>query len=165
MTGFPSRITRGTLGPKFVNAAPVEQPEQDIGDQQFNAAFWQVAGMNLGAPRVSLIAAYVGAAFVVANKTEAWNPDGTQAHPVLARTSAGVYTYTFAASYLDEDGAAVPTVLRAPRLSCHKVLTAFADRIEAHAWVDVTNPLILQLRLWTGAAGTAVDEPFWLESF
>lgn len=165
MPGFPSRFLRAALGPKFVNSRPIESPESDIGDKQFNAAFWQLAGANLVLPRVSLIAHYTGGNFVYSQQAEAWNPDQAQPHPALARVSAGAYTYTFAASYLDEDGLAVPTVLRAPRLSCHKVLTAFTDRIEAHAFVDTIDPLVLQLRLWTGAAGTAVDEPFWLEAF
>lgn len=165
MSGFPSRFNRGHLGPKFRNANPVENPESQIGDAQFNAAFWQTAGMNLIVPRVALIAQYVGSSFVVAAQEEAWNPDLSQAHPVLARASAGVYSYTFAASYLDEDGVAQPTVLRAPRLSCHKVLAAFADRVDAHAFIDAGNPLVLQLRLWLSASGTAVDEPFWLETY
>lgn len=164
MSGFPTRFLRSALGPKFVNTIPVETPESDIGDSQFNAAFWQLAGMNLVVSRVALIAHYTGGLFVYGHQEEAWNPENAQPHPALARSAAGVYTYTFAASYLDEDGNAVATVLRAPRLSCHKVLTAFADRIDAHAWIDNSNPLVLQLRLWS-QAGAGVDEPFWLEAF
>lgn len=164
MSGFPSRFVRSHLGPKFVNTAPIEKPESQVGDAQFNAAFWQVAGMNLVLPRVALIAHYTGGQFVYGHQAEAWNAENAQLHPALARTGAGAYTYTFAANYLDEDGVAVATVLRAPRLSCHKVLTAFADRIDAHAWVDNGNPLVLQLRLWN-QAGAGVDEPFWLEAF
>jgi hypothetical protein len=161
--GFPTRILRSALGPKFLDTAPVENPETDIGARQFNLAFHQVAGLNLVAPRVSLVAHYTGGQFVIQHQQEAWNTEGAQARPVLARSAAGVYTYTFASSYLDEDGVSVATVLRAPRISCHKVLTAFADRIDPLSWVDGGSPLVLQIRLWN-QSGAGVDEPFWLEA-
>jgi len=165
MSGFPTRFLRSLLGPKFVNTSPVESPESDIGDVQFNAAFHQLAGMNLVVPRVALIASYTGAAQTILHQAEAWNPENAQAHPVLARSAAGVYTYTFASTYQDENGAAVATVLLAPRVSCHRDLSGgFANRIEAHAWKDGSNPLIVQVRLWD-TGGTGVDHPFWLEVF
>ena len=165
MSGFPSRFLRSLLGPKFVNTNPAENPETDVGAQQFNAAFHQVAGMNLVVPRVALIASYSGGGFVYSHQAEAWNPENAQAHPVLARSAAGVYTYTFASTYKDEDGTDVATVILAPRVSCHRDLSGgFANRIEARSWKDGSNPLIIQIRLWD-TGGTGVDHPFWLESF
>lgn len=165
MSGFPTRFLRSVLGPKFVNTNPVENPEGDIGDAQFNAAFHQVAGMNLVVPRVALIAFYTGAVQTIVHQAEAWNPENAQAHPALARTGAGAYTYTFAATYKDENGSDVATVVMAPRVSCHRDLSGgFANRITAHAWKDAGNPLMIQIRLWD-TGGTGVDHPFWLESF
>lgn len=165
MSSFPSRFLRSLLGPKFFNAFPVENPENQVGDKQFNAAFHAVAGMNLIVSRAALIATYSGGSFQIAHQAEAWNPEAAQAHPSLARTSAGVYTYTFAASYLDEDGVAVPTVLAAARVSSHYAPQAtYPNRIESRAWVDESNPLIIQVRMWN-TSGVPVDLPFWLEVF
>lgn len=165
MSGFPARILRSILGPKFVNTNPVEQPENDIGDRQFNAAFHQLSGMNLIVARAALIATYSGGSFQIAHRAEAWNPENEQTHPAPARAAAGSYTYTFASTYKDQEGTDVSTVLLAARASCHRDLTGgFANRINAHAWVDAGNPLVVQVRLWD-AGGTGVDHPFWLEVF
>lgn len=165
MSGFPRRFVRSVLGPKFVNTAPVENPESDIGDAQFNAAFHQLAGMNLTVPRVSLIAFYTGSQFVVSHQAEAWNPESAQTRPALARAAAGSYIYTFAPTYKDEDGVDIATSIFAPRVSSHRDLSGgFANRIEARAWMDAANPLQIQIRLWD-AGGTGVDQPFWLEAF
>lgn len=164
MSGFPTRFLRSILGPKFVNQTPVESPESDIGDAQFNAAFHQLAGMNLVVPRAVVIATY-GSGFQIAHQAEAWNPENAQLHPTLARAGSGIYSYTFASTYKDEDGVDVSTVLFGARVSCHRDLSGgFATRISAHAWIDAGNPLVVQVRLWdTGGGGG--DHPFWLEVF
>lgn len=165
MSGFPSRFLRSFLGPKLIDDRPVERPQAEVGAGALNPAFHQLAGMNLVAPRVALIAFYTGAVQTIVQQAEAWNPENAQAHPTLARSAAGAYTYTFAASYLDEDGVAVPTVLAAPRVTCHRDLSGgFANRIEAKAWKDSVNPLVINVRLWD-TGGTGVDHPFWLEVF
>lgn len=162
MSGFPSRFTRQELGPRFRNAYPVENPETDIGDATFNALFWQAAGANLVVPRASLVANWDGAAFAIEHQAEAWNPNDAVVHPVLERESAGAYTYTFAATYKNQEDQNIATELGAPRVTVHKPLTAFADRVEGYAWRDASNPLVIHIRLWS-ADGTPVDEPFWLE--
>ncbi len=162
MPGFPTRVLRRVFGPKHRDARPVENPETEIGAAVIEPLLWQVAGLNLGAPRASVVASWNGAAFVYTHRSESWNADERQAHPALARQSAGVYTLTFAATYPDEDDVNVPTVLGGARVACLKVQSAFADRVEARAWVDATDPLVVRVRLWN-SSGTAVDEPFWLE--
>jgi hypothetical protein len=162
MSGFPTRIIRSLLGPKFRDLYPAENPETDISAAAFNVGFWQLAGVNLTAARVSLVADWGGSSFTVEHQAEAWIADNAQAHPVLARTSAGVYTYTFASTYENEDGTAIATDLGPPRVTVHKELTAFADRVSGHAWVATGAPLVVQIRIWD-ASGVAVDEPFWLE--
>ena len=161
---YPNRATRAALGPHFKNAHPVEHPETDAGEETLNPLCDQVAGLNqVVVARAALVANWNGADFDKATQTEAWNPDGNQAHPVLARAGAGVYSYTFAGTYLNSAGVAVPIALVAPRVSSHKVLTAFSERIDAYAFIDVaTNPLVVQIRLWD-ATGTPEDAPFWLE--
>jgi hypothetical protein len=164
MSSFPTRFLRSLLGPKFVDTIPVENPETDIGARQFNAAFHAIAGMNLVVPRAVVIATYTGGAFSIAHQAEAWNPEGSQARPTLARGAAGEYTYTFAASYADQEGASVATALTAARVTCHRDLSSYSQRIVGHAWRDAVNPLVVNVRIWD-AAGAGADHPFWLEVF
>jgi hypothetical protein len=161
--GYPARVTRSDFGPQHVDEYPVENPETQRPASSGNLMAWQVAGMNGIVPRVSLEATWNGSSFDVQHQREAWNPENDVAHPALARVSAGRYTYTLLASYLDADGNTVATVVRKPRLSVNKVLTAFADRISANAWIDPADPLVVEMRIWEEATGTAVDLPFWLE--
>jgi hypothetical protein len=166
---FPKRFVRSALGPKFVNNYAVENPASDIGDTQFNAAFYALAGMNLVAPRWQFAATWNGSAFVVAHQEEAWNPERGQVRPTSARSATGRYSYTFTSSYLDEDGIAQPTILTGVRASCYADTIALLGAgivPEAFAWIDSTNPLIVQVQvcsrvLSTGVA-TARDYPFWL---
>src|SRR5690606_33961084 len=140
--GFPKRFTRDELGPELVNAYPVENVETDVGEDTFNAAFHQLAGMNLIVPRATLVAEWTGAAINVLHQEEAWNAKREQAHPVAARAAAGHYTYTFAASYLDESGVALPTVLAVARVQVAGT-GVFADRAAVEAYVDGSNPLVV----------------------
>lgn len=157
MSGFPSRIQRSDLGPAFVDAYPVENPETDIGARAFNAAFHQVAGMNLVSPRAIVVAEYSGGALSVQYQAEAWNPNSDQAHPVLSRTGTGAYSLTFAASYADESGVQIPTTLYFAKASAMSQSLVFAL-----ARINPANSLqvILETQL---ADTTPVDVPFVLE--
>jgi hypothetical protein len=165
MSSFPRRFLRSLLGPKFVDTVPVENPEADIGARQFNAAFHAVAGMNLVVPRAVVIASYTGSAFQIDHQAEAWNPEGSQGRPLLERASAGAYTYTFAATYKDQDGVNIATSLTAARVTSHRELVSgYSQRVFAYAYRDGANPLEIKIRLWD-AVGTGIDAPFWLEVF
>lgn len=164
MAGFPLRFIRSFLGPKFRNTRPVKDPNTQMGAEKFNPLFWQLSGLNLVVSRVYLEAAWTGAAFQMAHQREAWNAENDQSHPTLARASAGVYSYTFAATYLDEDGTAVQTVLGAPHAWSPQVLAAYADRVDAYAWVDPGNALVVHVRLFD-AAGAGIDAPFALSVY
>ncbi len=161
--GFPRRFTRDQLGPTLRNNYPVENPESDIGAESFNADFHQVAGMNLVVPRAALVASWNGSSFDILHQAEAWNPRHAQAHPVLARSGTGAYTYTFAPTYKDEDGVDVPTVLVAARAFELAGTAVFANRVEAHAWIDAGDPLVVHVQLWRSGTGAAEDHRFWLE--
>lgn len=162
MTGFPSRILRSSLGPKLRDTRPVENPETDIPADSFEALFRQVCGMNLGVGRVHLVVSWTGSSLQVVHQSEAWSPDNDQAHPVLTRVSAGIYTYEFASSYKDGAGRDVPTFLGPPRVSTHNAITSTADIVRGFAWVDPGAPLVVQVRL-LDANDDPVDAPFWLE--
>lgn len=101
MSGFPNRPGRGNFGPTMRNARPVVDPSRELGANAINLAWWQLAGAGRVLPMALLIL----------------NTDGTLLHQALAfdprakldpiptaRSSAGVYTVTFASSYADEGG-------------------------------------------------------------
>lgn len=163
---FPKRLLRSSLGPSFVNNYPVENPASDIGDTQFNAAFAIVAAAGLLLPRATLVAAWNGSALVATEQEEAWNDDHDQAHPTPARTGVGTYTYTFASSYNDETGAAVPTVLTAARVAVGITAVDTTKIAEGYAWINPTNQLQVlvytYLRVLATGVATATDLPFWL---
>jgi len=125
--------------------------------------------MNLVEARVALVASWNGSAFVYAHQEEAWNDERDQVHPVLARSATGRYSYTFASSYLDEDGTAQPTILTGCRATCHAdaiALLGAGIMPEAFAWIDSTNPLVVQVQVGSRVLSTGVhtarDYPFWL---
>jgi hypothetical protein len=159
---FPRRFTRSMLGEKLEDAHPVENPKQEIGAGTYNPAFWGLAGLNQVAPRWAWAALYTGGAFVHTFQGEAWNPDNAVAHPTPARAGAGSYSYTFASSYVDEEGTVHNTALGPVRCSSHRVLTAYADRIQAFSFIDPAFPLVVQVRLYD-ANGNGADHPFWVE--
>jgi hypothetical protein len=160
--GFPTRFVRSVLGPLLRDLYPPENTETDIGARTFNTVFWQVAGMNLVSPRASLVASWNGSAFTYTHQHEAWNAENAQAHPQLTRQSTGRYRYTFAASYLDENGSAIATVLGPPRITPHSPVSAWASQLYPYAWIDPGSPLVVEISIWN-FAGAATDAPFWLE--
>lgn len=161
--GYPNRLTRHSFGPQLEDAAPVDHPKIQIPAGAFNAAFWQIAGLNLAAAvRASLIASWNGSDFDISHQEEAWNAKHEQTHPQLARSSAGVYTYTFASTYKNTKGEDIQLVLAAPRITTHRAITSFGSRVVSDAWIDPSAPLVVEIRIWT-SAGTPTDAGFWLE--
>lgn len=164
MSGYPTRIVRSSLGPTLEDEYPVQNPRTQIPAAAFNAAFHALAGLNLSCiARAVVVASYVAPTLTTLYQAEAWNPEGGQAHPVLARAGVGDYTLTFAASYLDEEGVAVPTALMAPKASAHPVIAAWGDVAIAAAYIDASNPLIVHVKIFDAATGNPLDAPFALE--
>lgn len=166
MSGWPSRILKSELGSTLRDPRTVEHPELEWAARYIELLKHQAVGAALCASRVSLCAAWnTGtSAFDVYQQHEAWNPTGAVAHPVLARTSAGLYTYTFAATYADMDGESVVFAAHGFRVqACGILPTADALPYQAHVELDseeATPTLVVTMR---GADGAPVDAPFWLE--
>jgi hypothetical protein len=162
---FPKRPLRSSFGPKLRNAYPVENPAIDVGDVAFNGMFSTVAGLGLISARSIVIANYTGGAFVIGYQAEAWNQELSQAHPVLARSGAGLYSYTFASTYLDEDGVAVATDIKGPR-PFSQADSSGTTVGEAFGWINPANPLQVLMRVGTRVVATGVfttaDIPFAL---
>lgn len=101
MAGFPSRISRSAISPKLVNRRPVVNPTKEVGQDSYNLAFWQIAGMNGVTP---IAFALIGSGGTVVAHAEAWDPDRTTAGPVCTKTATGRYTLAYASAYPDQDG-------------------------------------------------------------
>jgi hypothetical protein len=160
MSSFPNRLIRSQLGPKLVDNYPVENPKSELGAATFNPSFWSVAGMTGILPRAALVARWNGSSFDISHQREAWNAENDQAHPSLARFGTGQYTYTFAATYLDEDGVAVPTVLVAARVAA--VVASAGGPMRGSAWPNSGNALQIDIDLRDLASANR-DGAFWLE--
>jgi hypothetical protein len=85
----------------------VTDHERYVDAPTFNLEHWQTAGLGVMSPRAWALFEYTGGAFVLYASGEAWDPAGAIV-PALARTGAGVYTMTYAATGADEAGNAVP---------------------------------------------------------
>jgi hypothetical protein len=166
MSGWPSRILRAALGPVLSDARPVEHPEHEWASAHIELLKHQAAGHALISPRVVCLAEWTGSAFDIHWQAEAWNPRNELAHPVLARTSTGVYTYTFpTAAAEDLDGNSVPLNLKYGRCAvCPADPVGTTQPLQADVIDRGTTPASFQLELVNGSS-TAIDEPFWLEIF
>lgn len=156
MSGFPSRMGRLALGPLALRARrPTKAIDQELDPKVAELLFWQVTGLGFTAPLAGCT--ILGGTGTVIAAWSAWRPDDqTFAAPSVVRTSAGVYAVSYATTYIDEGGAAVPTALRAA-----KVTPQATTFLRAAQSVDA-NGRTVQVRLWD-AAGAATDGTFLLE--
>lgn len=166
MSGYPTLITRAALGPTYKDERPVENPETDLGARALNLAFWQLSGVQMAAPRALLIAEWntTSSAFDLSRQGEAWSPQSTSA-PTLARSAAGKYSYTFAASYPDVDGTEVSTVLHGAQVSVLDVTDAEIEgdeTIVGYARVDGLAVHVRLARYDSGVFGAYEDRRFAL---
>lgn len=158
MNGFPTYPTRSDFGPELRDLYPPENPETDIGADQFNLLFHQVAGLGLANPvRACLIAKYnTGTGvFEIYHQEEAWNPKRDQARPTLTRQAPGIYFWGFPSTVLDRHGNAVPLSLVAIR--------TFIGADGAAPVVSFTSAAQLEISI-SGTGGTSWDDRvFWVE--
>ena len=166
MSGFPSRILNSQLGSTLRDPRPVEHPEYEWAADYIELLKWQAVGAALCSPRAQLCAAWNTGTeeFDIFTQDEAWNPTRAQAHPALARTSAGIYTYTFAQLYDDQGGAHVALEIHGFRAVACPVLPTDADGPYP---VEVTRDSTAETPTLTitimDSTDTPADVPFWLE--
>lgn len=160
--GFPNRILRQHLGSKLQDRRRVENPKTEAGAARLNLLEHTAVGAGLVVARASLVAEWNAtlSAFSILHQEEAWNTDHAQAHPVLARLGTGRYTYTFAATYLDNDGVAQPLAIIAARPSPVIVLPSSLTDVTARTSLSGS-----MLYLNTYNNGTLTDMRFLLEVF
>jgi hypothetical protein len=163
MAGFPSRVLRSVFGSRLRDPVPVVHPEHDIGADRINLLEQVATASGLMIPRVTLVAEWTGSAMSAMHQEEAWNTRHEVAHPVIARTSAGLYTYQFDAAYADEDGASVSVNLVFARATpMVDMSTGYSARGSAYAWIDAADPTLVRVSCWD-SSGAVADRRFLLE--
>jgi len=158
MPGFPTRTTRAAFGPTKINATTgLVDPSRYQGANEVNLDYWQTAGMSLAVCRAWALVTWDGATAVSLTASgEAWDPKA-QYVPTVARASAGVYTVTYAATYLDETDAAVSTAI----LAASATPQSSSAR---HATCTISSSRIVNVFVFD-AAGSAADASFLVMAF
>lgn len=150
MSGFPTRPSLTSFGPKRVNRSAVRSAVHDAGADFANLVRWNLAGLGQSAPRAWVLAGYSGGTFAIAAQGNAWQG----AAPTPARTGAGVYTLTYAATYADADGVEVATNLIGA-IVCPK---AGANPLTCD-W-NITDGRVVTVRLFRASTEAATDGAF-----
>lgn len=106
MPGYPNKITRAALGPTYVNSTKIGNPAEEIDAAVFNLMAWQMAGLNLVAPRAVIIGQAENGQPILYKQWLSWDPNGALANTQFTRTGTGVYTWALPGSgtYADMNG-------------------------------------------------------------
>jgi hypothetical protein len=154
MPGFPARPTRTGFGPKPTNRKTVNNPLKEGGADLFDLVFWQLAGAGLMVPLAWVLVD--GATGGIILSDESWDAERA-AVPTVTHPVAGTYAVEYASSYLDKDGVAVTTALKA--CSVH------AQTITGHRGEGLlqVNNRICDIRIRDGAGG--LDDCTFLAAF
>ena len=149
MAGFPTRTTRAAFGPTKRNVSTgLITAEYHQGATEVNLDYWQTAGMSLAVCRAWALLAWDGASLTLSAAGEAWDTTAASV-PTVARSSAGVYTVTYEATYVDETTTAVSTAL----LGAQGTAQGSACRIVT---CTISSARIITVRVFD-AAGSAAD--------
>jgi len=158
MAGFPTRTTRAAFGPTKLNlSSGLISPEYYQGATELNLAYWQLAGLALAGSRAWVLVTWDGATSVsVTAAGEAWDVTAASA-PTVARSAAGVYTVTYAATYVDETDTAVAVSLYGANITP-------MSSSSRHATFTISSSRIVNVFMWD-AAGAAADASFHISAF
>lgn len=152
MAGFPTRISRSTLGPTREDGIPAKDETYCVSAWFFNLLFHQLAGLNQTNARAGGL--IVGDA--LAAHEESWNPNGGVA-PTFTHEATGHYRLVYPGTVKDEeDNDVAPNLTRARGF----VQAAAAGVVTA----QVTSGTQVDLYVWD-AAGAALDADVWFEAF
>lgn len=110
MPGYPNKITRNSLGPTFINANKIGSPQEEADANIFNLMCWQLAGLNLCAPRALIIGQADNASILLISQYLSWDPNGLLGPTALSRSGTGAYVWTLPGTgiYPDMNGNSVP---------------------------------------------------------
>ncbi len=151
MAGFPTRISRATLGPKRKDFDEAVDETYYVSARFIEMLFHQVCGMNLLSSRCGgLIVSNALAAH-----EESWAPDGGAA-PTFSHVATGHYRITYPATADDEAGNTVAIALTRAR--------GFVQGAAARSVTATASGSQVDVYLFD-AAGSTVDGDVWFEAF
>jgi hypothetical protein len=107
--GYPNKIARTSLGPTYVNANKIANPQQEIDANILNLMCWQVSGMNGCTPRAIIIGQADNTQAQFLKQWLSWDPDGLLGPSTITRTGTGAYIWALpgTGTYPDMNGNAV----------------------------------------------------------
>lgn len=110
--GFPTRISRDTLGPTLVDQYQITDETKQLGADTMNEAWWNLSGVGLVIPRVVITATVTPGTTTVSTVYQgiAWDPNGSLSNLSWVYAEAGRYTFAFSSAYNDEAGNSVSIV-------------------------------------------------------
>lgn len=152
--GFPTRTTRVALGPERVNKGGIRRnPSEEWAAEDVNTLRWMFGACGLLLPmvRAELVCAATTGALTIPRHFEGWDPDDTGLlGPAAARTSLGVFTLTYPATALDENGNSVSVVLRG-------AIAAPQDTGDVYAKAYASASNVLTVKVWAAPGGSLDD--------
>ena len=155
MSGFPTRPSASSFGSRRQDRSAPRSAIYDIGAAFVNLVRWNLAGLGQSAPRAWVYASSSGSTPTIHAQGNAWGG----AAPTPARTGTGVYTFTYAATYADDDG-----VLVSPNLLSAVVSPKAGSNPITCDW-NITDGRIVTVRLFRASTEAAVDGGFMVALF
>jgi hypothetical protein len=157
--GFPTRISRNSLGPKLVDATGPTNSEKKLDAARINLLMWQAVGAQMVVPRLVIHADVVGTVVTTAQQLCAWDVNGEMPTIEWTRTGTGVYTAALdEISYPDDHENDVAIILRAGQAWT-------LDFDDTRAKVQMTSDTAWTVKVWGPAISTAVDRSFAVALF
>ena len=104
-SSYPARITRESLGPRFVNTRPVKDPRKDLSADVMNLVCDTVAGTAATAYKAVVLFRGDATGTDILEHREAWDPDRVgDRGPSVVREAEGAYLVSFQSTYPDQNG-------------------------------------------------------------
>ena len=120
---LPDSDDLSVFGQPRKNRKAVDDPTTDVGAEHMNPVFNDLAMLSRLAVRVWASFHYTGSAMVLDSNDEMWRNVASYTLPVVARTSAGIYTVTYPTQVNDLIGPNYPGGSATP----HNVNLRFGD--------------------------------------
>jgi hypothetical protein len=155
MAGLPTRPSLTSFGTKRKDRTPPRSAEHDVGAAFINLVRWTLAGLGQSSPRAWALCTVSGTSITLTAQGNAWHGSA----PTPGRSSTGVYTLTYAATYPDADSVAASTNLLGAVVSPRG-----GSNPLTHDW-NITDGRIVTVRLFRAATGAPEDGSFMVSVY
>jgi len=153
--GFPNVPNRSAFGPTYENKRKVQDANKELGADVINLLMWQIAGASRVVAQATLI--YDPVTDKITYQALAFDPKNELPSIAVVKNGVGDYTFTFAATYLNQQGTATPFLPRMARASVQQTAVYLANL----AATTFLNNLDVQVQV-RDAAATLIDRPVLL---